>query len=94
MAELREIRVLIGKRSYRMQTALDESMLSRVMSIVNEVAEAIGDGVGQDHLMMLTCLQLAYSLEKIKEGLGPLAERLEDLPSWLPFAEILGEDKE
>ena len=71
-----------------MQTALDESTLSQVMSIVNEVAEAIGDGVGQDHLLMLTCLQLAYSLEKMKKNLGPLTEKLEKLSPWLSLTDL------
>jgi hypothetical protein len=70
-----------------MQTALDEPTLARVISIVDEVGQAIGDGTDQDHLLMLTCLQLAYSLETISKNLESLEERLESLDPWIPSSE-------
>ena len=45
-----------------MQTALDDPTLNRVTAIVDEVGQAIGSGTNQDDLLMLTCLQLAYTL--------------------------------
>jgi hypothetical protein len=59
-----------------MQTALDDSTLNQVLSIVSEVSAPVGDTVDQDHLLMFTCLQLAYSLEKISRRLENLEERL------------------
>ncbi len=79
MAELREVRILIGKRSYRMQTALDESALAQVTALAAEVSESIGDGVDQENLLLLTCLQLSYSLEKMSGRLNRLLERLKCL---------------
>jgi hypothetical protein len=67
-----------------MQTALDEEELKRVIAIVDEVGQAIGKDYDQDHLLMLTCLQLAYSLEKISKYLEPLESRLENLAPWTP----------
>jgi hypothetical protein len=71
-----------------MQTALDEPTLARVTAIVDEVGQAIGSGTDQDHLLMLTCLQLAYTLEKISNRLEPLKFRLESLPSWAPSSDL------
>jgi hypothetical protein len=70
-----------------MQTALDESTLSKVVSIADEVASAIGEGVDQDHLLMLTCLQLAYGLEKVSKKLAALERVLDSTESWLPSGE-------
>ncbi|MDR2527680.1 MAG: hypothetical protein LBD04_01495 [Synergistaceae bacterium] len=82
MAERREVSLVIGRRSYRVQTALDDDTLARVTEIVQGVGEAVGAGVDQNHLLMLTCLQLAYSLEKISGALQPLENRLAALSLW------------
>ncbi len=78
MSELREVRILIGRRSYRMQTALDEATLERVTSMVTEIATDVGAGVDQDTLLMFTCLQLAYSLDKIAQRLQPVEDRVRE----------------
>ena len=79
MAERREVCVFIGKRNYIMQTELDDDTLDRVVGIVNEVCDAISGTIDQNSLLMLTCLQLAYNLEKISERLEPFDRRLDDL---------------
>ncbi|MDR1875180.1 MAG: cell division protein ZapA [Synergistaceae bacterium] len=79
MAELREVTILIGARSYRMQTALDDVTLNRVISIISEVSEPVGNMVNQDQLLMLTCLQLAYSLEKISRRLENLTDKVKEM---------------
>jgi hypothetical protein len=70
-----------------MQTALDEPTLDRVTAIVDEVGQAIGSGTDQNHLLMLTCLQLAYTLEKISTRLEPLEVKLENLAPWAPSSD-------
>ena len=70
-----------------MQTVLDEPTLSRVVSIVDEVGQAIESGTDQDHLLMLTCLQLAYTLEKISTHLEQMEIRLENLPPLTPSSD-------
>jgi hypothetical protein len=67
-----------------MQTTLDKSTFSRVVSIVVEVGEAIGENTDQDNLLMLTCLQLAYSLEKVSTTLEALEKKLGKLSPWEP----------
>ena len=79
MAELREVRIPIGKRSYPMQTGLDEDTFKRVVEIVNEVCGTIDSNADQDRLLVLTCLQLAYKLEKISRLLESLDKKLSDL---------------
>ena len=79
MAERREVRIPIGKRTYLMQTELDDDTLGRVVSIVDEVSGAIGENIDQDNLLMLTCLQLAYSLEKFQGLFESLDRRLNNL---------------
>jgi hypothetical protein len=71
-----------------MQTALDEPTLLRVTAIVDEVGQALGNGIDQDHLLMLTCLQLAYTLEKVSKKLESLEDKLQDLEAWSPSSEI------
>ena len=79
MAERREVRVSIVKKNYFIQTELDDDTLNRVVETVNEVCGAISGHVDRDTLLMLTCMQLAYNLEKVSELLEPLDRRLNDL---------------
>ena len=78
MATRREVRIPIGKRNYRMQTELDDDTLNRVVGVVNEVCGAI-NGVDQDNLLMLACLQMAYNLEKATGLLESLDRKLDGL---------------
>lgn len=77
LTELREVRILIGKRNYRVQTALDDGSLARVTSLVTDIAKGIGDGMDQENLLFFTCLNLAYSLEKISRRLNGLLDDLD-----------------
>ena len=79
MADKREVRIPIGKRSYLLQTELDDDALNRVVAIVNEIGRAIADNLDQDNMLMLVCLQLAYNLEKVSGLLETLDKRLSDI---------------
>ena len=79
MAERREVRIQIGKRSYLIQTDLDDETLKRVVDIVKEAGEAIGGNVDQDNLLVFTSLQLAYNLEKTSKLLEFFDRRFDDL---------------
>jgi len=61
-----------------MQTELDNDTFKRVVDIVNEVYETIGNSTDQDRMLVLTCLQLAYKLEKISGLLESLDKKLND----------------
>ena len=82
MAKLREVRIPIGKRSYPMQTELDDDTFKRVVEIVNEVCGTISD-TDQDRMLVLACLQLAYNLEKVSGLLESLDRRLNDLKPYI-----------
>ena len=79
MADRREVRIQIGKRNYLVQTELDNETLKRVVDIVKEAGGAINGNVDQENLLMFTCLQLAYSLEKTSELLEFFNRRFDDL---------------
>jgi len=79
LADKREVRIPIGKRSYLLQTELDDDALNRVVAIVNEIGRAIADNLDQDNMLMLVCLQLAYNLEKVSGLLETLDKRLSDI---------------
>ena len=87
MIERQEVRILIGKRNYRMQTDLDESEVLRVTGIVKEIARTIGDNLDQDKLLLLTCLHLAYNMEKISKTLEQLLDKIENATPWESGAE-------
>jgi hypothetical protein len=87
LGERREVRISIGKRHYRLQTDLDESEFSRVADIVTQITDSMGDNLDLDQRLLLVCLQLAHSLEKISKKLEPLLERLKNTPYWDPAPE-------
>ena len=68
-----------------MQTTLDEATLERVTALVAEAGEHIGVGVDQDNFLMLTSLQLAYTLDKIAQHLQPVGNKLKDTESTARF---------
>jgi hypothetical protein len=62
-----------------MLTELDDETLGRVVGAVNEICGAKSGGIDQENLLMLTCLQLSYNLDKISEILKPVDKRLNDI---------------
>ena len=79
MAERREVCIPIGKRTYTIQTDLGDDAIGRIVGIVNEAGGTIGEDIDQNNLLMLTCLHLAYNLEKISRLLESLDRKLKDL---------------
>ena len=77
--ERREVNIFIGKRTYRIQTELDDDALGRIKDIVNEACGSINKNIDQNDLLVLTCLQLAYNIEKISHLLDSLDKRLSNL---------------
>jgi len=90
LAEQREVCILIGKRTYPIQTELNEDTLNQVVNIVNEVCRAVDGKVGQDNMLALTCLHLAYNIEKISKRLKFIDRKLSDMKLYIETEE---EDK-
>ncbi|MDR1648652.1 MAG: hypothetical protein LBR71_00200 [Synergistaceae bacterium] len=87
MTEPREVTILIGKKLYTIYTVLDKPTFERVAAIVKGVSASLKNDIGQDNLLMLTCMQLAYGLEQTMGKLAPLADALENLEPWEPATE-------
>ncbi|HCL80469.1 MAG TPA: hypothetical protein DIC53_10945 [Synergistaceae bacterium] len=66
----REVPVRVGKKAYFLETALDDDTLARVSGIMSEVADEFADGLDQEQVLLLSCLQLAWTLDKIGSRLG------------------------
>lgn len=62
---LRDVTIRMGRKSYFLKTALDDESLSRISSISSEITKSFSSSLEQEDLLLLSCLQLAWSLEKI-----------------------------
>lgn len=83
MNELREVRIVVGKRSYRIRTALDEDTLKRVTAVAAELCDANSEALDQESRLLLSCLQLAYTLDGISRRVEPFMKRLDALDSFV-----------
>jgi hypothetical protein len=92
LPESREVTIVIGRRLYNINTVLDQPTFDRVAAIVRGVGMSLKDDIDQDHLLMLTCMRLAYSLEKMTARLAPLADVLENFEPWEPAPEFSAGD--
>ncbi len=72
----REVRITIGKRSYEVVTLLDDGGLERLKELLDDACPYPDRGIEQENLLMLTCLRLAYSLDKISTQLPELLDKL------------------
>ena len=84
---LREVYLSIGKGSYSIRTPLNDEDLERVKALVRQAGPHPGNcahvpfrGMDQETLLLLTCLQLAYSLDSVTAKLKELSERLGIMP--------------
>lgn len=74
----REVPVRVGKKVYFLGTALDDETLVRVSDIISEVVGEFADGLDQERVLLLSCLQLAWTLDKIGSRLGQAMETIEE----------------
>lgn len=77
MCASRNIRITIGKRNYSVETTLDPGAVERIESLVAAAGDSPAKGINQEERLMLTCLQLAYSLDKAVSALEGLLKRVE-----------------
>ena len=76
MDELRDVLLPVGKGTYPVKTPLEDDVLERLKGLINQAYEPIR-GKGQEYLLALTCLKLAYTLDAVTMRLNELTERLE-----------------
>ncbi len=75
-ASLREVNIRIGKIIYFLKTTLDDESIKGISDLSAEITREFEGSLDQESLLLLSCLQLAWLLEK----LGRKLERsLEDI---------------
>lgn len=61
-------------REYTILSKLDEATFTRISGIVKEQINTLPAGAKQDEKMLLACLQLAYTLDKISRNCSTFLE--------------------
>ncbi|MBQ9566171.1 MAG: hypothetical protein IJU98_11355 [Synergistaceae bacterium] len=77
MDAVRDVSLTIGKGIYNIKTPLKEDVLERVKSLIDHAYGAPIRGMGQEDLLVLTCLKLAYTLDAVATKLNGALERLD-----------------
>lgn len=77
MSMSRDVWITIGKQNYSVETALDLDAVERIESLISSACVSPAKGINQEELLVLACLQLAYSLDKASEALEGLLHELE-----------------
>ncbi len=70
----RDVSIRVGKKAYFLQTSLEEAAVQRISGIVEEVASGFGEGLAQEELLLLSCLQLAWGMDRVSAKLEDLHE--------------------
>ena len=77
MDALRDVFLTIGKGAYNIKTPIDEDVLGRVKDLIDHAYGTPIRGMGQEELLVLTCLKLAYALDSVGNKLTGLIERID-----------------
>ncbi len=75
MPSLREVTVKIGKKTYYLRTSLDDESLESITGMAAEIADGI-ENTDQENVLLLTCLQLAWHLQKLGKTLEQTFEEI------------------
>ena len=76
VSDSKNIFLTIGKSTYNIATPLDEEALVRVKGLIDQACGSPIKGMGQEDLLVLTCLQLAYALDNASMRLNDLLDRV------------------
>ena len=77
-ASLREVNIQIGKKSYFLKTTRDDESLKGISSLSAEITKEFSGSLDQENLLLLSCLQLAWILEKLGRKLEKSLIELKD----------------
>ncbi|MDD3516444.1 MAG: hypothetical protein PHD35_11985 [Synergistaceae bacterium] len=64
-ASLREVTIRIGKKSYFLKTTLDDESIKAITNLSADITREFEGSLDQENLLLLSCLQLAWLLEKL-----------------------------
>lgn len=76
MGASRDVWITIGKQNYSVETGLEPDAVERIKALIMSACGSPAKGINQEELLVLTCLQLAYSLDRASEGLEKLLDEL------------------
>lgn len=74
---MRDVPITIGKKTYTLQTSLDQESLARVRELIANTAGNIPGAPDQELLLVLCCLQMAYYADRTGERLEALLREQE-----------------
>ncbi|GHV33008.1 hypothetical protein FACS1894187_00170 [Synergistales bacterium] len=77
LEDQRDVKIVIGKRTYNIYTRLDDSTLKSVTSIVNSVISEVDSDKGHEKTLMMTCMNLAYYLNDAEQRLASLLDKID-----------------
>ena len=72
---VRDVTLKLGKKEYHLKTTLNEESYGRVVSLLKESADKIGKETGQEHLLLLVSLHLAYCLDHANETFEDIIQK-------------------
>lgn len=64
-ASLREVTIRIGKKSYFLKTTLDDESIKAITDLSADITREFEGSLDQENLLLLSCLQLTWLLEKL-----------------------------
>lgn len=77
----RDVFLTIGKGTYTIHTPLSNDELDRIKALIDEACGSVIKEAKQEDLLMLTCLRLAYSLDKVAGKLSEILLRADYVQS-------------
>ena len=66
MRTSRDVALNIGKGVYTVSTSLDNEALDRVKELIDEACGGVKKGAGQEDILVLGILRLAYGLDAVR----------------------------
>lgn len=74
---VREVTLNIGRGVYTVSTPLDTEALDRVKGLIDEACGREMRGLGQEDMLVLGMLRLAYGLDAVRGKLAVIAGSME-----------------
>lgn len=77
-SSLRDVKIKVGRSVYHVRTSLDDESLTRVTELMAEITGDLDRTLDQEKILLLLCLQLGWTLEKIRSRIDGVSEELEE----------------
>lgn len=75
-SSLRDVTIKVGKSLYHVRTSLDDESLTRVSNLMAEITAELQNTLDQEKVLLFLCLQLGWTLEKIRSKIDVFSEEL------------------